>query len=245
MEYKKIVYQELDSTNNRAKELALFESEGLVVIAKKQTQGRGRMGRNWSSVKDKSLSMSIVLKPDIIPSEVSKITLIGGAAVNLALLDLGIESKIKWPNDILINKKKISGILSEISCSFEKVNHVIMGIGINANQDIEDIPLELRDIATSIKIETGREIEIEKLQNRILYRLKKLYIPFRETRDIKEAIRISKKESIILGKKVNIIIGDNVRQGLVLDIDEEGDLLVEFEEGIEKVFYGEVSVRGF
>lgn len=245
MKYRIIKYEELDSTNNRAKELALFENEGLVVVARNQTQGRGRMGRNWISSKDKSLNMSIVLKPDMNPAEVSKVTLIAASAVNLALLDLGIDTKIKWPNDIILNEKKVSGILTEISCSFEKVNYLVMGIGVNINQELEDLPFELKEIATSIKIEKDKELDIKKLQDRILFRLKELYIPFRESGEIKTAIEISKKKSIILGKSIKIINGDEIREGLALDIDEEGQLLVEFKEGIEKVFYGEVSIRGF
>lgn len=244
MEYNIISYEKLDSTNNRAKELALFENEGTVVNTKIQTQGRGRRGRTWVSSKGKSLAMSIILKPDILPSEVSKISLIGAAAVNLAFLDLGIKSKIKWPNDIFINGKKVCGILSEINCGFDKVNYVIMGIGININQDIEDIPDELRDIATSIKIEEKRTIPIERVQERVLSRLKELYIPFKEKGHIKEAIQISRENSQILGKRVKVINGKNIREGMAIDLDEEGRILVEFKEGVERLSYGEVSIRG-
>ena len=243
MDYKIILYEKLDSTNNRAKELALFENEGTVIIAEEQSQGRGRMGRSWISSKKKSLTMSIILKPDILPGDVSKITLIGAAAVYLGLLDLGIETEIKWPNDIILNGKKICGILSEMTCSFDKVNHVIVGIGININQDIEDIPEELKDIATSIKIEEKKKFQIEDVQEKVLSRLKELYIPINESGKMKRVLEISRKNSNILGKRIKVINGEDIREGLALDIDEEGQLLVEFEEGVERVFYGEVSVR--
>lgn len=244
MEYKIISYEKLDSTNNRAKKLALFENEGTVISTREQTQGRGRMGRNWASSKDKSLAMSVILKPDMNPREISKISLIGAAAVNLALLDLKVDSKIKWPNDILLNGKKVCGILSEMSCSFERLNYVIMGIGININQDIEDIPGELREIATSIKIEKGEKIDIEEVQKRILKRLKELYIPFKKNGDIKRAIEVSRENSVLLHKKIKVINGDNIREGLALEIDAEGRLIVEFKGKIEKLYYGEVSIRG-
>jgi BirA family transcriptional regulator, biotin operon repressor / biotin---[acetyl-CoA-carboxylase] ligase len=244
MEYKIISYKELDSTNDRAKELALFENEGTVIDTKIPSQGRGRRGRSWISTEGKSLAMSIILKPDILPSEVSKISLIGAGAVNLALLDLNIKSKIKWPNDIVLNGKKLCGILSEISCSFDKVNYVIMGIGININQDIEDIPDELRDIATSIKIEEKRNIDVEIIKKRVLCRLKELYIPFKESGDIKKAIQISRENSSILGKNIKVINGENIREALVLDIDNEGRIVVKFKEKIERLSYGEVSIRG-
>src|SRR5690606_22693461 len=116
-------FDSIDSTNKKAKEIAIDESEGAVLIAEEQTQGKGRMGRSWVSPKSKGIWMSIILKPDLEPMKVPKLTLIGAAAVHKALDNMGIKTQIKWPNDILINGKKICGILTEMSGELNMVNY--------------------------------------------------------------------------------------------------------------------------
>ena len=238
-------FDTIDSTNIKAKELAMCKAEGTVVISEEQTLGRGRMGRNWISPKGKGIWMSILLKPKICPMKVAKITQIGAAAVNLALNDLGIQSFVKWPNDIVINGKKVCGILTEMSCELNMINYVVMGIGINVNLDKEDFQDEVSKVGTSLKVETGKFVDRKKLLGVFLNRFEELYIPFVEEDDFNDTLNVCREKSVLIGKKVKIIRGDEEKKGKVLDIDEEGELVVSYEDGrIENVLSGEVSVRG-
>ena len=238
-------FDTIDSTNIKAKELAMCKAEGTVVISEEQTLGRGRMGRNWISPKGKGIWMSLILKPKIGPMKVAKITQIGAAAVNLALNDLGIQSFVKWPNDIVINGKKVCGILTEMSCELNMINYVVMGIGINVNLDKEDFQDEVSKVGTSLKVETGKFVDRKKLLGVFLNRFEELYIPFVEEDNFKDTLNVCRENSILIGKEVKIIRGDEEKKGKVLDIDEEGELVVSYEDGrIENVLSGEVSVRG-
>lgn len=237
-------YDSIDSTNIMGKEIAFSEKEGTIVVGEEQLAGKGRMGREWISPKGKGIYMSIVLKPDIEPMKASKITLIGAAAVNKALSNLGIKSSIKWPNDILINGKKISGILTEISGEINMVDYLIMGIGVNVNLNKADIPKELKDKATSINIEEGKFINRKLLMANILNEFEDLYIDFKDNGNISKTVEICRENSVLIGKEVNVIRGKENRKGIAVDINEEGELVVEFETGIEKIYSGEVSLRG-
>jgi BirA family biotin operon repressor/biotin-[acetyl-CoA-carboxylase] ligase len=238
-------FDSVSSTNIKAKEIAPKEQEGTIIIAEEQTKGKGRLGRNWTSPKGKGIWMSIILKPKVDPTKVAKITLIGAAAVNQGLKDIGINSYIKWPNDIVINGKKVCGILTEMSCELNMINYCIMGMGINVNLDKDDFDEELSKKATSLKTITGNTVDRKKLLAYILNHFEELYIPFKEKGDISKTIEISKDNSILIGKEVRIIRGELEKVGRVLDIDEEGQLIVEYENGkVEEIFSGEVSVRG-
>lgn len=238
-------FDSIDSTNKWAKELAFEEKEGTVVIAEEQLAGKGRLGRDWVSPKGKGVWMSIVLKPKVEPMEVAKITLLGAAAVHNALEKINVNSKIKWPNDILIEDKKICGILTEMNCELNMINYVVIGIGINVNLDNKEIPEDLKHKATSIRISQGKEIDRKILVSHILNEFENLYIPFKDKGDGKKAIDICRKNSALIGKEVRIIKGEEVRLGKALDINDDGELVVEFGDGIiENVFSGEVSIRG-
>ena len=238
-------FESLPSTNTKAKEIAMEMPEGSIIISEEQTSGKGRLGRNWTSPKGKGIWMSIILKPDLDPAEVAKLTLIGAGAVHEGLMEMGINSNIKWPNDIIIEDKKVCGILTEMSCELNIINYCIMGIGINVNLETGDFPEELKEKATSLRIIKGEEINRKMLLGNILNHFEKLYIPFRYIGDISKSIKISRENSILLGKDVRIIKGNTERTGKALDIDEEGQLVVEMENGnIEKIYSGEVSIRG-
>lgn len=243
---KKIYYfDSLASTNIKAKEIAMEAKEGTVIIAEEQTSGRGRLGRSWISPKGKGIWMSIILKPEVQPAKVAKITLIGAAAVNQGLKDIKIKSSIKWPNDIIIEDKKVSGILTEMSCETNRINYVIMGIGINVNLSEKDLNVELKDKVISLKQVIGQDIDRNKLFASVLNHFEELYIPFKRNEDISETIDISRRESILKGKEIRIIKAGIEKTGKALDIDEEGQLIIEYEDGsIERVFSGEVSIRG-
>lgn len=237
-------YDSIDSTNIIAKEIAVSSKEGTIVVGEEQLAGKGRMGREWISPKWKGIYMSIILKPDMEPMKAPRISLIGAAAVNKALLNLGIKSLTKWPNDILINGKKISGILTEISGELNMIDYLIMGIGVNVNLDKNQIPKELKEKATSINIEEGKSINRKVLMANILNELEDLYIDFKENGDISKSVEICRENSVLIGKEVNILRGKESRKGIALDINKDGELVVEFETGIENIFSGEVSVRG-
>lgn len=237
-------FDSIDSTNKRAKEIAFDEKEGVVLIAEEQIDGKGRMGREWISPKGKGIWMSIILKPKVEPMAVAKITLLGAAAVNKALENMNIRSKIKWPNDILINNKKVCGILTEMNCELNMINYVVIGMGINVNLNQDDIPEELKHKATSIKISQGEKIDRKILVAHILNEFEKLYLPFREVGNGKKAIDICRENSALIQKEVKVIQGDETRLVKVLDINENGELVVELGNGsVENIFSGEISIR--
>lgn len=236
-------FSTINSTNQKAKEDAFNLEDGSVLIAEEQTGGRGRLGRQWISPDGKGIWMSIVLKPELDPYKVSKITLIGVVAVFNALKNIGIDSQIKWPNDILINGKKVGGILTEMSSELNMIDYIIMGIGINANLDKEDFPQDLKNKGTSLKIEIKREINRKELTAKILNELEKLYIEFKENGDIGEIIPILRENTITLGKEILVIRGKTERIGKAIDIDEQGELVVEFQSGRENIISGQVSIR--
>jgi BirA family biotin operon repressor/biotin-[acetyl-CoA-carboxylase] ligase len=238
--------EQVDSTNLYAKKIAEGSfAEGTVIIADEQLQGKGRMGRSWTSPKGKGIWMTIMLKPKICPADAAKITLITACAVCQAIEDIcGIYPKIKWPNDIVLNGKKLCGILTEMSAEMDEINYLIVGIGINVNLELEDFPEELKAIATSIKIEKGDSIKRKELAAAIINKFESYYKVFIKTGSIKDFINEYKKKSAILDKEVRVISSNQEVQGIVVDISEEGQLTLKLEDGsIKQLISGEVSVR--
>lgn len=240
-----LYFDTIDSTNKKAKDIADSSSDGTVVISEEQTAGRGRLGRSWTSTKGKSLLISILLKPNIDPSKVSNITLLGAVALVKTLENFGIEGLIKWPNDIIINDKKIAGILTEMSGEINQVNYIVMGIGVNLYVKSEEFPEDIRHKAGSILSETGELIDRKEFTGKFLNYFEKYYQEYFLGNNFKEIAKISKEKSILLGKEVRIISRDNTYEAKVLDITEEGHLLIEKKDGTkEEIYSGEVSVRG-
>jgi len=240
-----LYFDTINSTNKKAKEIADSSTDGTVIISENQTAGRGRLGRKWSSPKGKSLLISILLKPEIEPSKVSNITLVGAAALVKALENFDIEGLIKWPNDIIINDKKIAGILTELSAEINQVNYVVMGIGVNLYTNKEEFPEDIRNKAGSILSETGKTIDRKKFTGKFLNYFEKYYKEYFLGNNFDEIIKISKEKSILLGKEVKVIGRDYSYEARVLDITKEGHLLVQKEDGTkEEIYSGEVSVRG-
>lgn len=247
MYHEKIHYfDEIDSTSTYAKKVAmeLQDSNGTVVISEIQNQGRGRLGRTWESPKGTGIWMSLVLKPDIDPTKASKITQITAAAVVLSMNKLyDIDAKIKWPNDVIISGKKVCGILTEMNAELNSINFITVGVGINVNtKDFED---ELKDKATSLYLETDVKQNRVPLIGEILRTFEKLYKNYIETEDFSEVLDINKKYSVTLNKDVVVIYRDKKIEGFAYDLNDEGELLIRKSDGqIEKVYFGEVSVRG-
>lgn len=239
-------FDTLESTNDLAKEVAKeSNSEGIVIITEEQTKGKGRLGRNWTSPKKKGIWMSLIIKPKIDPIEASKITQITAASIYNALSEMGIETLIKWPNDIILNCKKVCGILTEMSSEMMQINYMVVGIGINANLDDVDIPVGIKEKATSLKIETGEKINRKELIGKILNNFEYFYDYFINDNDISEPIKICTEKSILIGKKVRVIERGKELEREAIGLTKEGELIVKDEKGEETTLIsGEVSVRG-
>lgn len=232
-------FESIDSTNTYASKIADKSSEGTVVIADEQTSGKGRIGRSWFS-KD-GIYFSVILKPEIELVKISFLTQLAGAALLQALKNIGVEAKIKWPNDIILNGKKIAGILTEMSAEIDRIFYVIVGIGINLyNQEFD---YEIREKATSL-LKEGYNIDREKLLQEFFKEFEKMYIDFLS--DKKETVlEILRKESIVIGKEIYIISSGKRKKARALDIDSYGNLNIVLENGEhETVFTGEISIRG-
>lgn len=238
-------YEETDTTNNRARELALEGApEGTLVVAEKQTAGRGRRGKVWESPLGTGIWMSLVLRPQIAPAEASVLTLLCGLATAEAIeAETGLSAGIKWPNDILINGKKAVGILTEMDCEMSEVHFVIPGIGINVNT--ASFPPEIAEIATSLYLECGKTVSRRRLVHKVLERLEEHYETFLRTGSFAVMLEDYRKHCITLGKEVHVL-GREPFFAEALDITPEGELLVRrADNGKEEVvFSGEVSIRG-
>ena len=237
-------FSEVGSTNDEAKKRAVAGcSEGALVITETQLGGRGRLARGWFSPVAKGIWFSVVLRPPFPPQEAPKCTLMAAVALNRAIRDVtGISCGIKWPNDILCNGRKLVGILTEMSAEMDAINHIVIGMGINVNIDAAEIPPELREIATSISIETGKATSRIDLFARVLERLEELYLVVK-AEGFASVLEAWRQESITLGRLVNVVAPDKSFVGRAVDIDGDGALLVETEHGMERVLAGDVSIR--
>ncbi|HIX84125.1 MAG TPA: biotin--[acetyl-CoA-carboxylase] ligase [Candidatus Megamonas gallistercoris] len=233
-----------DSTNNQAKKLALSGAvDGTIVISEEQGGGRGRLSRSFFCPKYKGIWFSVILRPDFLPQEAPKCTLLAAVAVTKAIYDVtGVKVGIKWPNDILYNGKKLVGILTEMSAEMERINYIVIGIGIDVNISVEEMPEDIRDIATSLSQITGKEVSRLKLLNKLLYHLEQLYI-MAQKQNFAPILDEWRKYSITLNQEIKVISGNNVTYGKAVDIDDDGALLVKINGQIKRVLAGDVSIR--
>jgi len=239
-------FEEIDSTQNFARELAANgAAEGIVVIAELQTAGHGRMGRTWHSPSGVNLYATIVLRPTISIAEVSRLSLVAGVAAAEALEhDAPGVVALKWPNDIWLRGRKTGGIIAEaVSDSHQQLSCVLLGIGININLAADDIPIDLRDKATSMRIATGHACDRIAIADSLFSRLDSRY---RETLNRNFAsVRVSwERYSALTGKRVSIVEGGIRKTGVVKGIDNDGALMLDIGENIERIVAGEVSVEG-
>ncbi len=243
MDRNVIYYKEIDSTNRKAKELAETKSEGLVVIADRQTAGRGRRGRSWESSAEDNLYMSLLLKPQIPVTHASMLTLVMACSVADAFAKCGIRAQIKWPNDLILGDKKICGILTEMEVTDEQIDFVVIGVGVNLNQSM--IAEELKDKATSVFLETGKRIEREELVTAILDCFEENYACFQKEQNLNFLQEEYNEMLVNKNRQVLVLEPAGEYQGIAMGINEKGELLVQKEDGqLEPVFAGEVSVRG-
>ncbi len=236
----------IDSTNNEAKRLAEAGAKhGTLVISEQQNGGKGRRGRNWASPAGNGIWMTLILRPELEPIKASMLTLVAAMAVRDAIIDVcdNAECQIKWPNDIVINGKKICGILTEMSADPDSINYVVVGIGINVNT--ESFPDDIAKVATSIRCEVKHSVRRSSIIVNFEKAFEKYYARFIKTQDLSLIKDEYNKVLVNIGRTVKIIEKNNEYTGKALGIDETGCLLVEREDGtVEEVLSGEVSVRG-
>ena len=229
-------YPEITSTNTIAKQKAMEKTtEGTIIIADKQTKGRGRKNRTWVSLWG-GLWFSIILYPDLPPERGMAVTMTASVSLAQAIEETtGIKPVIKWPNDLLINNKKVCGILTELDAEIDKINYVIVGIGINVNNEIKD---DLKSIATSLKEITGSSLHRVKLLRTILKYFDKNYLHIDNPSYIrKQWLSYSK----IIGKKMMITEGENKSIGVVQDVDESGCLIMNSDGKLKRIVSGDLS----
>lgn len=240
-------FDTIDSTNKKAVELAKSGCEnGTLISADAQEAGVGRRGRSWSSEKGTGIYMSMVLRPDMSTSNVSMLTLVAAMAVAKALVTCGVFTEktpcIKWPNDLVLNKKKICGILTELGLVGTEIDYVIVGIGINVSNQF--FPEEIRETASSILLETGKEIDKEQLITDIWKFFDVYYEIFMHTQDFSE---LKEEYEIYLMNKnqqVNVLDPAGSYEGTAVGITKKGELIVDTGAEQKYVSSGEVSVRG-
>ncbi|HIR26400.1 MAG TPA: biotin--[acetyl-CoA-carboxylase] ligase [Candidatus Choladousia intestinigallinarum] len=238
-------YESIDSTNNEAKRLAEQGApNGTLILAEKQEKGKGRRGRTWETPGKTSIAMSFLLRPNLSPAQASMVTLVMGLAVAQACRELcGAEAKIKWPNDIVINGRKICGILTEMSAEMECINYLVVGTGINVNQ--QEFPLEIQDVASSLLSSSGEKTNRAKLAALCLDKFEEYFEAFLRTGDLSELEE--EYNRMLAGKDsaVRVLEPGNEHEGISKGINPKGELLVELPDGTtEAVYSGEVSVRG-
>lgn len=242
---------EVDSTNTQAKRIAEEtgrESHGMVVVAEMQTSGRGRRGRNWNSPRGTGIFFTVLLKPDIEISNAPMLTLVKALATAGGIRELtGLDAQIKWPNDIVVNGKKVVGILTELSAQVDYVNHIVIGTGINVHQAA--FPEEIAKTATSLDLELqreGRRIEIPraKLLAMVLGKFEHYYGIFLKTQELSALAEEYNSLLVNCGRRVRVLDPKGEYEGEAMGINSRGELLVEREGSIVEVSSGEVSVRG-
>lgn len=241
-----IFLDEVDSTNNQLKRLSVAGSEeGTTVIARMQRAGRGRRGRVWCSEDGKGVFMSVLLKPDIPPDEVQAITLAASSAVCKVIEPYtNIKPGIKWPNDILLQEKKVCGILTELVAEPDTLNSIILGIGVNVYGKKEDRPDDIKEIATSLSEHSDIEISISRLVVGILEELEDLYLDFLGRGSTSKFLDIWRYFSVTLGSNIIVNQAGKEWQAKALDILDNGCLLVETHDGKqEAISSGEISIR--
>lgn len=237
-------YDTIDSTNTRAKQLAEEGyPEGTLVVASSQESGRGRRGKCWESPAGSGVYMTLILKPTIDPNNASMLTLIAAlaAAVSIAK-STGVPAGIKWPNDIVMQGKKVCGILTEMSAQFDYINYIVIGFGINVHN--ESFPDEIKETATSIYQETGQHINRARLVEETLEQFEQRYAIYLKTEDLSGLMGEYNAILVNMCRDVRVLDPKDPFEGKAMGITDRGELIVDTRESRRLVSSGEVSVRG-
>ncbi|HAM70255.1 MAG TPA: biotin--[acetyl-CoA-carboxylase] ligase [Verrucomicrobiales bacterium] len=238
------VFRETTSTNDVVERMARDGlAEGVVVFAESQTRGRGRLSRRWVSSAGKGLWLSVLLRPRLQPLGATRITIAAATSLVRAVRRVvGLETEIKWPNDVLVRGRKIAGILTELAAEVDSIKHLVLGMGVNANQSASDFPAELKGLATSLRLEAGAAVDRPALAAAILEELELDYSRICDGR-FDEVAAEWEQGCSTLGRPVRIQVGDRIVQGRAEALDPEGALLVRTHHGnLERVLGGDVTV---
>jgi BirA family biotin operon repressor/biotin-[acetyl-CoA-carboxylase] ligase len=238
-----LFFDESDSTNSRAECAEKGCAEGTLVIAESQSGGRGRLGRKWLSPKGTGVYLSMVLRPAMDPRRASSVTLVTALALAEALKHLGkISLTIKWPNDLLSGGKKLAGILTEMSAEIDAVNYIVIGVGVNVHTAVDDMPEEIRPIATSFAAAAGKTVRRARVVREFLKRFERYYRLFCASGfpAIRETLIA---ESGFLGQRVQVSAFGARQSGTVIDIDANGVLMLRDDEGVvHEIISGDVAI---
>ncbi len=242
--YKIYHYDRVSSTNDLAKKIARKGTEDrIVILAETQAYGKGRLGRRWLSPMG-GVWLSIILRPQFSPKEALKLTFVMSSAVAKTIKAMyGLETEVKWSNDVLVEGRKVCGILTETSTREDIVDFVVVGVGINANVDLESFPSNLRNSVTSLKHELGRKIERKALTKSLLQNFESRY------RRLQQGLwsvllREWKSLAAFLGSHVEVAGFDEVLYGKAVDVVEDGALIIRLDDGtLKKIVAGDVTLR--
>lgn len=230
---KIIVFDEIPSTNSEAKKLARKgEEEGTIVIARIQKKGRGRFDRLWESPEG-GLYLSIILRPNCPPNKATVLTLVTSLVISKTINSYDLSSNIKWPNDVRLNGKKIAGILLESEAHENKVEYIILGVGINLNTDINLLSEKIRLISTSLSREIGTSVDYHSFFKKLLFNFDKYYKLFLDKK-YDFILKEWKNQSDTLGRRVRINTASEQIIGKAYDIDQSGFLIVIGDSGERK-----------
>ena len=243
---KEVLYFDtIDSTNTKAQELAeKGYPSGTLVVADKQESGKGRRGRSWVSPSGTGIFMTLMIKPDINPNNAAMLTLVAALAVAKAITSVtGEEAMIKWPNDIVVNSKKVCGILTEMNAQFDYINHIVVGIGINVHN--ESFPEEISQMASSLMIEAGgKRFHRAQIIAETMSYFEQYYDTFLKTQDLSALVREYDELLVNRNKSVRVLDPKEPFDGKAMGITPKGELIVDTWESRKLVSSGEVSVRG-
>ena len=240
-----VCYEETDSTNIRAKEAGeKGEAHGTLFVAGRQEAGKGRRGRRWESPAGVSIYMTILLRPELAPVEAPRLTPLMAVAVAEGIRRVtGLACQIKWPNDVIIGGKKICGILTEMSAEIGLIHYLVIGVGINVNQ--KSFSEEIREKATSLKLELGRHVRRSELIAAVMEEFEVCYETFLKTGDLSGVREKYNQMLVNRGREVRVLEPGNEYEAHALGINNAGELIVRTKDGQEQTIYaGEVSVRG-
>jgi BirA family biotin operon repressor/biotin-[acetyl-CoA-carboxylase] ligase len=239
-------YSSVKSTNDIADELAESGApEGTLVTAEQQTGGRGRLGRSWHSEPGNGIYLSLILRPKLNSAKAPALSIVAAVALADAISTyLPRRVRIKWPNDVLIGRKRLrktAGILTELSGEQKKINHVIIGVGINVNHGLDDFPDDIKPLATSLRRALRRKVRRVELLQKFLANLEKEYTAYLK-RGLKKSHSKIRRYSSLIGHTIKLASGKHITEGKVVDIDADGCLVLEVDGTLQTVIAGEVTV---
>ncbi len=240
-----VYFTETDSTNSQARQRAeAGAAEGTLVVAECQTAGRGRRGRAWVSPEGAGIYLSLIARPRISPAEAPRLTLLTAvAAADAVIAETGVPVRIKWPNDLLVDGRKLAGILTEIRTEMDLVDYVVIGIGINANTPETSLSAIRDQKCTSLWIETGNRIDRASLLRRFLSEFEACYETFL-TEGFASILTRWKAHSAIIGEAVAVDVAGTTHRGRVKDVEDSGVLLLEDEQGkTRRIFSGDLVIE--